>query len=267
VAPNGFDVYSDGVAEWTSYDEATFVYEQVTGDFDKKVRVEYQDGSSEWARAGLIVRDVTNFGVDRNGQTTNSLAGRYQKSFVTPVGATLTGPGTPGAQEWESNRRLDTGGQTTGAPITGANAIPQYPNGWCRLQRVGQTFNLFRSDDGVNWVKLGATTWGVDDASKTPMPATAYVGPEFAPEIGNITQVADQGTFLARFRDYGDFAAAFNPQLKIGVDATGKVTITWVTGTLVSSPTVQGTYTRVPGAANPYVVTPSSGMTFYRVQQ
>ena len=47
----------------------TFVYEQVTGDFDKKLRVEYQDLSSQWARAGLIARDVTNFGgVDRATQ-------------------------------------------------------------------------------------------------------------------------------------------------------------------------------------------------------
>ena len=80
------------------------------------------------------------------------LAGRYQKCFVSPVGATLTGPGTGGAQDWELNRRLDTGGQTTGANMTGANSIPQYPNAWCRIRRVGQTFTCFRSDDGVNWV-------------------------------------------------------------------------------------------------------------------
>ena len=34
-----------------NYDEATFVYEQVTGDFDKEVRVEYVDPSSQWGRA------------------------------------------------------------------------------------------------------------------------------------------------------------------------------------------------------------------------
>jgi len=79
--------------------------------------------------------------------------------------------------------------------------------------------------------------------------------------------VADQGTFLARFRDYGDVAVGFNPQLKISRDSTGKVTITWATGTLVSSPAVQGTYTPVAGAVSPYVVTPSSTGIFYRVQQ
>jgi hypothetical protein len=270
-----FDLYSDGVGEWANYDEATFAFESVTGDFDKKLRVEYQDGSSQWARAGLIVRDSLNFGVDRTTQAGaataapyDGKAGRYQKCFVAPAGATLTGPGTTGASDWELNRRLDTGGATTGAPFTGAGSAPHYPNAWCRIQRVGQTFNLFRSDDGVNWVMLGSTTWGVDDESKTPMPNTLYVGPEFSPENGNLAQAADKGTFLARMRDYGNYVAVIDPQLKVGMAPTGKVSITWTTGTLVSSPTVQGTYAPVTGAASPFLVTPATaGTTFYRVKQ
>ena len=263
VVANGFDVYSDGIGEWGTYDEATFVYEQVTGDFDKKVRVEYQDGSSQWARAGIIVRDTTEFGVDRGTQATT--AGRYQKCHVNPVGAVLGGPGNPGNGAWECNRRLDIGSATTSA---GGGGQPQYPNAWCRIQRVGQKFTVYRSDDGVNWVNLGATTWGVDDASKTPMPDTVYVGPEFSPENGNVTQAADQGTFLARFRDYGNYVATFDPQLKVGMDVSGKMTITWAAGTLVSSPTVQGPYSAVSSAVSPYSITPpKSGALYYRVKQ
>ena len=266
VQANGFDVYSDGTGEWGSYDETTFVYEQVKGDFDKKLRVEYQDGSSQWARAGIIVRDVTNFGVGSEAQT-NGLAGRYQKMHVNPVGATLTGPGSFGNASWEGNRRLDTGGQCTSA-INAANAVPQYPNAWCRIKRVGQTFTVYRSDDGVNWITMGSTTWGVDDVSKTPMPDTVYVGPEFSPETGNVTQTADRGTFLAQFRDYGNYVATFNPQLQVGSDASGKVTVTWTIGTLVSSPTVNGTYAPVQNATSPFVVSPTPGSTtFYKVKQ
>ena len=264
VALNGFDIYSDGVGAWNTYDEATFVYEPVTGDFDKKLRVAYQDGSSQWARAGLIAKEVTNFGADRTTQT--NTASRYQKCLVYPVGATLSGPGILGSHAWDLNRRLDTGGLTTGATMTGANAIPAYPDAWCRIKRVGQTFTMYRSDDGVNWVTLGSTTWGVDDVSKTPMPATVYVGPDFAPEIGGLA-LADQGTFLAQIRDYGDYSGVFAPQLKVAIDAAGKVTITWAAGTLVSSPTVQGTYTPVTGAATPFVVTPAGAATFYQVMQ
>ncbi len=264
----------------TTTTKSTFVYERVTGDFDKKLRVEYQDGSSEWARAGIVVRESTNvFGMDAatqqgsqaNGNTGtppfDGLAGRYQKVHVNPVGATLTGPGTGGNALWEGNRRLDAGGPSSSA-LTGVNSTPLYPNAWCRIQRKGQTFTIFRSDDGVNWVTLGETTWGVDDNSKLAMPDSVYVGPEYSPECGNISDAVDQGTFLAQIRDYGDYVAVFNPQLKIGFNAAGKVTLTWATGTLVSSPTVKGTYTPVAGASSPWVVSPPTGQaTFYRVKQ
>ena len=267
VSTNGWDVYSDGMTEWANYDETTFVYEQVTGDFDKKLRVQYQDGSSTWARAGLIVRDVLNFGVDRTTQATT--AGRYQKVHVNPVGPVLSGPGSPGNALWEGNRRLDTGGQCNTA-ITNVNSTPLYPNAWCRIKRTDQTFTIYRSDDGTNWIKLGQTTWGVDDASKTPMPATVYVGPEYSPENGNINLVQDQGTFLAQFRDYGDVLSVgtvFDPQMKISINNTGKVTITWTSGTLVASPTPQGSYAPVSNATSPYVFTPGSTPMFYRVKQ
>jgi hypothetical protein len=276
VGPGDFDIYSDGVAEWGTYDETTFVYEQVTGDFDKKLRVEYQDGSSEWGRAGIVVRDVLNLGVDSAIQTGSGAtappydgkAGRYQKCHVNPVGATLTGPTTAGNASWEGNRRLDTGGAST-TSLTNVNATPLYPNAWCRIQRKGQTFSIFRSADGVTWELLGQTVWGQDDQTLTPMPATVYVGPEFSPENGNVTDAVDQGTFLAQFRDYGDYVASssFNPQLGIALSA-GKITVTWAAGTLVSSPTVNGTYKPVTGAASPYVVSPAAGgAMFYRVMQ
>ncbi len=278
VGTNAFDIYSDGIGEWGNYDETTFVYEQVSGDFDKKVRVEYQDASSEWARAGIVVRDVTNFGVDANTQEGtqpgntptfpyDGLAGRYQKCHVNPVGPTLTGPGALGNASWEGNRRLDTGGGCTTA-LSSNNATPLYPNAWCRIKRVGQTFTLYRSDDGVKWLELGATTWGVDDQSKTNMPNTVYVGPEYSPENGNITLPADQGIFVAKFRDYGDYVASFSPQLQVTTDSTGKLTISWAVGTLVSAPVVQGPYSPVAGAASPYAFTPPrSGAMYYRVMQ
>jgi hypothetical protein len=261
VGPNAFDIYSDGIGEWAAYDEATFVYEQVTGDFDKELRVEYVDPASQWARAGLIVRDVTNFGVDRNGQTTNHLAGRYQKVHVEPV---ITAMGTAGANDYECNRRLDTGGQTTTAAQGGT---PLYPNAWCRLQRVGQKFTFFRSDDGVNWVTMGSTTWGVDDTNHIAMPDTVYVGPEYAPEEGNVT-AGLQAMFMAKFRDYRDHGAA-RPTLAIAKNADGTFTLTY-TGALWSSQTANGTYAPVSDASTPWTVNPkatgANPRQFYRAQ-
>ena len=271
VGPNAFDVYSDGIGEWATYDETTFVYEQVTGDFDKQVRVEYQDPSSQWARAGLIARDVPNFGVNRAAQTGSAaaappydgLAGRYQKVHVNPV---TTAMGTPGNNLWEGNRRLDTGGACTSA-LSSNNAAPLYPNAWCRLQRVGQTFTIYRSDDGTNWLEMGATTWGVDDQTLTPMPATVYVGMEFTPENGNVS-AGLQGMFVAKYRDYQNHAVA-RPTLATAKNADGTFTLTY-TGTLWSSQTANGTYAPVSGASTPWTVNPkatgANPTRFYRAQ-
>jgi hypothetical protein len=264
VGTGAFDVYSDGFTEWGTYDETTFIYEQVTGDFDKKLRVQYQDGSSEWARAGLIARDVLNLGVDSATQTGSGntappydgVAGRYQKCHVNPVGPCLTGPGTAANASWEGNRRLDTGGASTSC-LTNVNATPLYPNAWCRIQRRGQTFSIFRSADGVNWELLGQTVWGQDDQTLTPMPATMYVGPEYSCENGNVTLAADRGTFLAQFRDYGDYVAVTQPTLAVTKNADGTFTLTY-TGTLYSSTNAAGPYTVVSGAATPFPVNPKA---------
>ncbi|HUD49228.1 MAG TPA: hypothetical protein VMR33_20535 [Candidatus Baltobacteraceae bacterium] len=267
VATNGFDLYSDGTAEWGTYDEATFVYEQVTGDFDKKLRVEYQDGSEEWARAGLIARDVLNFGVNSATQTGSGntappydgTAGRYQKCYADPIGPTLTGPGTDGNGVWEGNRRLDTGSATTTA-VTNVDILPpMYPHPWCRIQRQGQTFNIYSSEDGVNWELLGTTTWGPGGDAQTTnlMPATMYVGPEYSPENGNVSDVIDQGTFLAQFRDYGDYVSATLPTLSAAKNADGTFTLTY-TGTLQSSTNLAGPYSAVPAATSPLIVNPTT---------
>jgi hypothetical protein len=254
VADNGFDIYSDGVAEWGTYDEATFVYEEITGDFDKKLRVEYQDASSQWARAGLIVRDVTNFGVDRFAQE-GGAAGRYQKVHVNPVGPTLTGPGNPGNGAWEGNRRIATGAATTTA---GGGGIPQYPNAWCRLQRTGDVFTIYRSDDGATWTQLGTTTW------EGATPAKLFVGPEYSPENGNITDPSSRGVWLAKIRDYGDTFGAEPPSISAVRTATG-ITITF-TGSLESADVVTGPWTAVSGTSPLNVQTTGPGK-FYRSKQ
>jgi hypothetical protein len=178
VGNGGFDVYSEGIGEWAAYDEATFVYEQVTGDFDKKLRVEFQDTASQWSRAGLIMREVTNIGVDRAAQEGGE-SGRYQKIHVNPTGPTLTGPGTAGNNSHEGNRRLDKGGQTS-APGFANNTSPLYPTAWVRLQRLGQTNNVFRSDDGIAWSYLGQTVWDIDstvDGAMTSIPLKTVMSP------------------------------------------------------------------------------------------
>lgn len=192
-------------------------------------------------------------------------AGRYQKIHVNPV---VTVMGTAGNNLWEGNRRLDTGGGCTTA-LTGVNSHPKYPNAWCRLQRVGQKFTIYRSDDGVNWINLGSTTWGVNDVSKTNMPASLYVGPEYSPEDGStsITDTSRRSVFVARIRDYGDVTTSVGgkPTLSFTRTSTG-LNVTY-TGTLQSADVVTGPWSNVPGATSPFTVTTNTPAKFFRAMQ
>lgn len=270
-ADGSFDIYSDGATEWNNYDEATFVYEEITGDFDKKVRVEYQDASSQWARAGLIARDVTNFGVTDTEQfgsgsegntgtaPFDGKAGRYQKIHVNPV---LTVTGGAGNNSWEGNRRIYTGGPSSSA---GGGGTPQYPNAWCRLKRSGQTFTIYRSDDGSKWIELGSTTWPDSaDPDKKTMPNTVFVGPEYSPENGNISDETQRGVWLAKMRDYGDtFPVTPTVPTVAAARTSSGLQITY-TGTLQSAPAVTGPWADVAGATSPYSVTAAPGALFYK---
>ena len=216
VATNGFDLYSDGWAEWNNYDETTFVYEPVTGDFDKMLEVVYQDNSSEWARAGIAMReDLSVIGMNhtlQEGSSGNSntptgppydgLAGRYQKVHVNPVGLTLTDAN--GNNAYEGNRRLAVGSGSSSA-LTANGTTPLYPTAWCRIQRFGNDFNIFRSDDSVTWVWMGRTTWSAD-VNAPAMPSTVYVGPEYSPELGNFASDEQnlRGRYVAKMRNYGN---------------------------------------------------------------
>lgn len=95
--------------------------------------------------------------------------------------------------------------------------------------------------------------------------------PTFTPDAAGLfifQLTATDATGAIAIRTLAFTGVDFNPQLGIAKDATGKVTITWTTGTLVSSPTADGDYAPVANAISPYEVTPPSpGSIFYRVRQ
>jgi len=200
VAENGFNVVNGGQSFWGTDDDATFVYEEITGDFDKVARVEFQDPSSNWARAGLTARES----LDAHGET----ASRYQNAHANPSPTRYDGQ--PSNQGFETNRRLTTGAGTTSSNgDTGANG-PQYPNAWVRLQRRGNVISMFRSVDAVTWASLGRTDFseiGVPEGG-SPLPAKMFVGLVFGSENGNIPEESGlRNSWVVRFRDYGDFVS------------------------------------------------------------
>lgn len=186
VGDNGVNVQAGGNAFWNATDDVTFVYEQVTGDFDKVVKIEEQDSSSQWARAGLMVRESL---------ATDS---RYQAAHA-PDNRMFNG--NVSNNQFEGNRRVAAGGSTDGA---GAGGTPAYPNGtWLRILRTGDVIHIFRSADGVTWLQYGRSDFAAL-GDLAPLPPTMYVGMVFGPENGNIPE-ADRKLWTARFRGYGDF--------------------------------------------------------------
>lgn len=192
VADNGFNVNAGGNAFWGTQDDVTFVYEEITGDFDKVLRVEYQDASSQWARTGIHARDSLIGAAEE--------AARYQNTHVNP---TIKADGSASNYSWETNRRLSMGGATSGS---GGGGTPQYPNAWVRLRRAGDVMHMYRSDDATTWYQLGISEFNPADGSVPdgPLAPKMYVGAVFGPENGNNTEEFREN-WAARFRDYGDY--------------------------------------------------------------
>jgi hypothetical protein len=189
IGTNGFDIFSAGSAQWANYDEVVIVHKQITGDFDLKARVEFQDFSSQWARAGVMAREALNVGENAAAQATT--ASRYADVHPNPVQCFNSGGVTPilaaGNNAWESHIRAGPGAQTGSANATGG--APPYPNAWVRIQRQGNDIHTFHGNDGVNWDPAAdrlEADWMDAGGSPSPLNPTLFVGPAYGPETGNI---------------------------------------------------------------------------------
>jgi regulation of enolase protein 1 (concanavalin A-like superfamily) len=144
-----FEVTAGGSDIWNNTDGFHFIYKQVTGDFDVRVRVENVEHANQWSKAGVMVRE-------------SLAAGSRDINMV--VDPTL------GANVWEENYRQTANGASAGLPGNVQVPNPPYPNAWVRLTRKGDTFGTYRSSDGVNWIQVTTNTI-------TPSyPAATYVG-------------------------------------------------------------------------------------------
>src|SRR5207302_9950129 len=133
-----------------------FIHQPITGDFDAKVRVFRLDILHGTAAAGLDVReDLTpgsrNFSLQAS--PVNGDANYHARIRDIADGAS------------------DLWG-TDGAGNIASHYQAAWPNAWCRLQRLGQTFTAYVGSDGINWQQVAQTTI----SATSPFGATAYVG-------------------------------------------------------------------------------------------
>jgi type IV pilus assembly protein PilY1 len=116
-----------GADVWTGADEFAVRYlNDVDGNFDIKVRVDYQENRNNWGKCGIMVR---------NDMTADGSSTGYVIMATTP------GNGHTFQYDNNNNGYLDS-------HIT--NTSVSYPS-WVRLQKVGTTFVGYRSTDGVTW--------------------------------------------------------------------------------------------------------------------
>ena len=85
--------------------------------------------------------------------------------------------------------------------------------------------------------------------------------------IGSIDEVAIYNYALSAAQIQNHYITGTNPVVQLYAQKSGaNVMLLWSPGTLQASATVNGTYTNVPGATSPYLITPSPARQFYRVK-
>ena len=124
-AASTFTVQGGGNDVWGSTDQFNYVSQPITGDLSIVARVTSQTDTSDWAKSGVIIKQSTTAG------------SAYAAVFVTP------GNGV--------NFQWNFDGSAGGNTYT-------FPNGWVRLDKIGNVFTAYTSNDGLNWVQVGQTT-------------------------------------------------------------------------------------------------------------
>jgi regulation of enolase protein 1 (concanavalin A-like superfamily) len=141
-----FTVNGGGNDIWSSADKFNFLWRTFPGDLTASARVDAQENTNPWAKAGLMVRESTNAG------------SKYVGIYVTP-----------------SNGVSIQYRSTNDAPAVdlARNSGIIAPH-WVRLARVGNAFTGYRSADGTSWTQVGAVNISMANAVLVGLPVTAH---------------------------------------------------------------------------------------------
>jgi glucose/arabinose dehydrogenase/regulation of enolase protein 1 (concanavalin A-like superfamily) len=149
---SGSDVYG-------TKDQFHYVYQTLNGDGTIVARVRYQSNTSPWAKAGVMFKQSPIAGAS------------FVDALVTPdvspntpnfngVACTVNGcaaplpPSIPTVGYGVREQYSPTGSNQPATALAGYAS----PNKWLKLQRVGNTFSAWQSNDGVTWNSIGHQT-------------------------------------------------------------------------------------------------------------
>jgi hypothetical protein len=170
----GFTVIGGGEDIWNANDGFHFVYKQISGDFDMRLRVlNVGGGTGIWIRGGLMVRES----LDANSRNICML------SYAI------------GNNIWVATQRVVTGGDTT---ITSGGYVERgagfsYPNAWVRLKRSGTTITPYYSTNNQEWTQCGVSI----------TPSLAYPDTVMVGMASDSVSTTDNGVF--QYADYQQF--------------------------------------------------------------
>ena len=162
-----YDVVAGGENVFGTWDGFRFVYKQVSGDFDVRVRVASLGEVHPSTKAGIMARD--------------SLAANSANVFAH----------ASASDAFRLSYRPFTNAPTY---LTKSGTVA-YPNAWVRLKRSGNTFTGYYSTDGTNWATVRSTHWA-------SAPDTVYLG--LAASAVNAVDGRPTETTTAQFRSFGD---------------------------------------------------------------
>lgn len=138
-----FDVFSEGRGYGGNSppqeDDFEFVYQRVSGDFEASVLISRFDNSRPFAHAGLMVRAS----LAPDAAHLNMHVNPPEGAGTSFINYTLDQPGP---------RAFPTSDDNLYAGPSGV------PNAWLKIQRKGDMFSFYRSDDGRNWKLIRSLT-------------------------------------------------------------------------------------------------------------
>jgi len=177
-------------------DQFHFVYEQVTGDFDRKVQITSITNNNPGVadanvRGGLVCLASLNPGVQEvNVFATWPGGGNKVQEYCRYA----TDPTELAVHNEFTDNLL-----SHFAPALGGVGAA-LPNQWLRLKRVGNDFIVYVGTNGVNWTKAGEKYF--PNTSYSPgFPSTLYVGMFAAASVSGAVSITS-------FQNYGDATPA-----------------------------------------------------------
>jgi len=257
IGANSFDVFSGGIQQREDYEEATFVGEAVTGNFERFVRVVFVEPAGMGAKAGLMVRESLDEGKPRPVDSEDIDQG-FSRYLELAVNSPVTALAESTGQGHLILKRTETASFVT--DIFDDGVAPQFPDVWLRIVRTGQTFSLYRGTNATDWIHIR------DETFPTNFPDTAFVGVAFTPQNDDLPATGDvRKSFIAKFRTYtGNEKQPGTLAIKLVGD---HAELSWTgDGILETAPTISGTWTTASSQQNPQNIALTGTAAFFRLR-